>query len=448
MRAKRCRTIFGAAAAILSIALSLAGSSGHAQSTLTVLADRNASLTPGTQGEVSIAVDRSAPNRIVAAAMNVDDGRLLTLASDDGGESWRRAPLPLPSGAQLHADPMVAFDTRGRAYLAVIPVAPGNEPMGIEILRSDDGGRTWSPPVRISKAIRRDDKVALAVDEEPRSPFRDRIHVAWKWPSGGVFHARSHDGGVTFTRPRLVDVTRASGLDLAVAADGQVFLAASDGETRTMKVWRSSNGGESFAPPVAVSPVRAQWYTSQPSHCRRQSLVHASIAADRSDGARRGWLYLTWADYAAGTTAASCGDTCSGATACVTQVFVARSWDGGRTWTRPEVLPDQATRSDRFFPWIRVDASSGDVFLTYKDTRRDDRRIGTDVYLSRSIDGASSWEAPVRLSSETSDASLSGFQYGDYQGLAVAAGRVYAAWSDHRAPQDPEIFVGRAIMPR
>jgi hypothetical protein len=439
-----------AALALCSLAGLVAALSHEARPPLVDLGDRNASQLPGDQGEVSIAVDSDAPLRVVAAAMNVDQGPLLTMASDDGGETWTRSVLPLEPEEQLHADPMVAFDARGVAHLAYIPVATRNQPLGIDLRRSSDGGATWSPPLRISKATGRDDKLTLAVDDGPESPFRDRIYVAWKWPSGGIYFSYSSDGGGTFTRRRLIDVAVVSGLDLAVTAEGTVCLAASDGPGRKMRSLCSADGGRSFSPSVAVAPVRALWYTRQPSHCNRTSLVHASLAADRSSGSRRGLLYLTWADYAEGGDEQRCREACGTAPGCHTRVFFSRSSDTGRTWSAPLPLPDQTEGSDRYFQWARTDPADGTLYVAYKDTRLDPSRVGVDVWLSRSSDGGLTWEPPIRASSASSDASRSSFQFGDYQGLAVAWGRVYPAWSDYRSDaaglRDGEIYVGRLLF--
>lgn len=220
--------------------------------------DVNASAWPGVQGEVSIAVDRNDSDRVVAAAMNLDDGRLLTMASSDGGTTWTSTTIPFSEGT-LHADPMVDFDSRGRVYLAVIPVGTGNTPLGIDVMHSDDGGTSWSPALRVSKATGRDDKLALVVDDGPESRFRDRIHIAWKWPSGGIYYVRSNDRGSQFDRGRLIETATVSGLDLAVSREGDVYLAANDGQEQVMRVMRSTDGGDSFLPSVAVAKVRADW---------------------------------------------------------------------------------------------------------------------------------------------------------------------------------------------
>jgi len=211
-------------------------SARFAQDGLDVGLDRNASNWPGTQAEVSIAVDPSDPAIVLAATMNVPDGRLLAMSSRDFGVTWTRAPVPKGDGSTIDNDPMVAFDTQGAAYLARIPAGPSGT--SVDVVRSPDGGRTWEPAVRISSSGM-DDKVALAVDDTPDSPWRDLVYVAWKLPRGGVFVSRSLDHGTTFTAPLRID---------DAAEGGQVYTAWADYR-------QSPNEGEIYVRRWAAPPA-------------------------------------------------------------------------------------------------------------------------------------------------------------------------------------------------
>lgn len=403
-----------------------------------VVHEVNASDWPGHQGEVSIAVDPSAPERVVAASMDLEDGRLLAMASADSGLTWHRAQIPVSPGAAYDADPMVDFDSRGRAFLAHIPVATGNHPVGIEVARSLDGGRTWAPSVRLSHNYDRDDKVALEADDHGSSPYRDFVYVAWKWPSGGVWFSRSLDSGLHFEEPRAIDSARVTGLDMAVDGSGRLYLALYDHGGASIRVYRSDDGGLSFTQSARVSPVRAGWYSAQPSHCRRLSLTHASIDVGKSPSGDV--LYATWADYANGLDLSSCSDFCSPESPCRTEVYFSLSRDQGRTWTEPIAFAEGG--SDRFFSWVSAD--HGAVYIAYKDTIAAPTRLGTDVFVQRSNDCGLSFEPAVRLSSASSFAASADFQYGDYQGVDAVSGNAFAAWADYRAGKPSEIYVGRA----
>jgi hypothetical protein len=407
--------------------------------------DRNASDWPGTQAEVSIAVDPSDPAVVLAATMSIPDGHILAMSSRDSGVSWTRVPVPRGEGSTIDNDPMVGFDTRGAAYLARIPAGPAGT--SVDVVRSPDGGLTWEPAVRISNSGM-DDKVALAVDDSAESPFRDRIHVAWKLPRGGVFVSRSEDHGASFTAPLRIDDDAVSGLDLAVAADGAVYLAFADYPQSSIRVMRSPDGGESFEASVEIAPKRTRAYVVPPSQCIRPVIVHASIAVDRSSGPRRGTVYATWSDYPPGVGQNVCPETCGAPAACVPDVYFSRSDDGGRTWSPPAPVDDEGTGAvDRYHQWIRVDRATGAVAVAYKDSRNDATRAGADVYLRRSTDGGATWEPALRLSSATSRAATN-FQFGDYQSVAAEGGQVYAAWSDYRgSPASGEIYVRRYLAP-
>ena len=446
MRLLRLTHAVSAAAVAALFGAGAAGVSARfAQEGLDVGLDRNASNWPGTQAEVSIAIDPSDPAVVLAATMSVGDGRILAMSSRDFGVTWTRVPVPKGDGSTIDNDPMVAFDTQGAAYLARIPAGPAGT--SIDVVRSPDGGRTWEPAVRISSSGL-DDKVALAVDDTPDSPWRDRVYVAWKLPRGGVFVALSVDRGATFTAPRRIDDAAVSGLDLAVAADGAVYLAFTNYPQHSIRVMRSLDGGESFAPSVAVAPTRARAFVVPPSQCIRPALVHSSVSVDRSSGPRRGSVYAAWSDYLPGVDSTQCPETCGAPAICVPGVYFSRSDDGGLSWSPPALVDeDRAGEVDRYHQWIRVDRSTGAVAVAYKDSRNDPTRAGADVYLRRSTDGGASWEPSLRLSSATSRATTN-FQFGDYQSVAAEGGNVYAAWSDYRqSPSEGEIYVRRWAAP-
>ncbi len=406
--------------------------------------ERNASLWPGTQAEISLAVDRLHPETAVAAAMSIDDGRMLILSTSDAGETWTRAPLPLGAGATLDADPWVAFDSRGRAYLARIPVINGNYNLGIDVSHSDDAGKTWSAVQRISQAINDDDKLAIAADDDPDSPYRDNVYVAWKRHSSGPYLSRSIDGGQSFSAPRGLASGSAyvTGQAMSTAADGTLYLAYRDYSRPAIRVIRSFDGGATFSPPVAVSGVRAGFFVIPPSCCLRKALVHASVGVDRSSGPNRGDVYVAWSDYSPGISDGSCANPCSQASRCVPNVYVSRSSDRGLSWSAPRIVHEEGPAAvDRYLPWLGVDASDGSVYVAYKDSRNSSTRAASDVYFSRSLDGARSWEPSVRVSSATS-ASVNFFQFGDYQSLAASSGLVYVAWADYRDDQrQGEVYV-------
>ena len=377
--------------------------------------------------------------------MDLSNAGILVMVSGDRGRTWSSHSLPRGDGASFHADPMVAFDSRGVGHLAHIPVATGNVPLGIEVTRSFDGGRSWAPAQRISANRDRDDKVILRADDNTASPYADRVYVAWKWPPGGVYVSRSTNGGGSFSAPRRIDDAVISGLDLVVGADGTVYLAANEAAQRTLRVWRSDDGGATWIALTGPTGLRAGWYTSTPSHCSRMSLVHAALSVDRSDSARRGTVYISWSDAPQGAPA-ECSDACEPSTPCSANVYFARSVDRGATWSTPvTVHEEELGASDQYHQWMKADPRDGTLYVAYKDTRNDPNRYATDVYLSRSTDGGVSWEPSVRMSSASGRA-RGAFQYGDYQGLAVRQRRALVAWSDYRPELNgnAQIYVAEA----
>jgi hypothetical protein len=68
-------------------------------------------------------------------------------------------------------------------------------------------------------------------------------------------------------------------------------------------------------------------------------------------------------------------------------------------------VTDPLASVDRFFPWLSVDPLTGEVNVSFYDTRNDTTgfRYMTDVYFSQSNDGGETWAPNTRVSSASSN---------------------------------------------
>jgi len=133
-----------------------------------------------------------------------------------------------------------------------------------------------------------------------------------------------------------------------------------------------------------------------------------------------------------------------------TDILASFSDDGGNTWSAAQSVTDQPTGVDRFNHWMAVDPITGDVNVSFYDTRNDTTgaRFMTDIYFSQSRTGGTSWLPNVRVTDVSSNehdcagvfpcrAINYGNQQGDYAGLASFGGVSHAIWTDSRDQLDP-----------
>jgi hypothetical protein len=117
-------------------------------------------------------------------------------------------------------------------------------------------------------------------------------------------------------------------------------------------------------------------------------------------------------------------------------IGLARSRDGGRTWTS---TPLPGVSAYAFEPSVAVD-SHGTVGVTWYDLRHDrrgDAALTADVWFAQSGDRGASWrQAHVAGLTNLRSAPLPAHNYvGEYQGLAALPGRGFAAIFTLAAPQ-------------
>ena len=392
-------------------------------------------VSPPDDVEPWVASNPANPLNFVVAGISWSEGQsILVAATLDGGVTWHRSTLPRAPDAVFHADPAVAFDAGGVAYLANIPAdVSGNSgvPLGIEMSRSVDGGLTWSAPIRISANRGKDDKTAIAVDTIPGSPYFGRVYVAWKRPGGGIYLSRSDNQGQSYATPYRVSTDSVSGLSMATLSDGTVLLAANRGagSARGIVVYRSSNGGATFSSGARIATTRAQWYVNVPANCGVGALIQTSVAVSHSAIGEA--VALLWDDYAIDSPS-SCSNACLPSTACRSRSYVSRSLNGGQTWQIPSrVTPPEFSAGDQFFSWLGAGYPSGTLFVAQRSSHEDTNRRAAHTWLLRSDDTGVTWSPVVRLSSGSNDTAGS-FWQGDYLGLAASEQAVVAAWTDLR----------------
>ena len=409
----------------------------------------NVSNECGPQSETFVAIDPLHPSTLAGGSNEIFRLPMRGYFSRDGGSTWGGVDLPLPpakgNGIDFGSDPSLAFDSRGNVFYGYIVVFFGNgngiNGTAVGVARSSDGGRTYPQFTLFSQeggSGHFNDKPIITADSNPLSPFRDNVYIAWDAAAGGstgggVRVARSTDHGATFTTTRVDDPRgpgRAIGADPFVGPNGEVYVAWNDFAANTIAFTRSLDGGVTWGSPVVISTKRLPFDIAIPAEFSRGALVYPSCDADRSAGAQRGRLVCSWMDLnAAGNT----------------DILTSFSDDGGRTWTAAAPATDALGGVDRFNHWLAIDPVTGDVNVSFYDTRNDTTgsRFMTDIYFSQSRTGAASWLGNVRVTDVSSnehdcdgvfpcDGIDYGNQTGDYAGLASFGGVSHPFWTDSR----------------
>jgi hypothetical protein len=351
-------------------------------------------------------------------------------------------------------DPWVTFAPDGTAYLMSLSLSGAAFAAGsasaMLVARSTDGGRTWSEPVTLIRdgANAFNDKNTITADST------DPAYVYAVWGrlgaagGGPATFARTIDGGATWEPARTIydpgPAAQTLGSVIAVVAAGPargtvvVFttrLGAVGGTlTAQLELIRSTDRGVTWSAPIAVSSILSIGAADPQTRLAvRDGAGLAQVAA-----APNGDLYAVWQDarFSSGQ---------------VDGVALSRSTDGGLTWSAP-VQVNAVRTTQAFTPTVHVRAD-GTVGVTYFDFRSDTSDAGTlptELWLARSTDGGATW-SETRVAGPF-DLLLApnarGLFLGDYHGLtSVGASFVpfFAQTTRDGAANRSDIF-GRPVV--
>ena len=397
-----------------------------------------------SRNEVSVAVHPKKPNVIVAAmhdfAENADGPAVVAYRSTDGGDSYKRTGIFRPPvSSAWTADPAVAFDSRGRAYVSYLQSAVRDSDGsygggGVFVARSDDGGGSWAEPRQAVKSFEQgvcagQDKTFMGVGPAP-SGKGDIVYLSWQeyqtpepdtcddLSAGVVIKvAHSSDGGRSFSRPKALSTRKeyTFGSMPRVAPDGTVYVSfllaqgsgceASPNTTLSVVLAKSKDGGKSFSRST-VEEI-----------CAADAIANGAILGANSvpviDVADDGTLAAVW------TAGEGDGDT---------KLEIVVSSNEGHNWRR---LPDLAVGPETasLQEWLAF-GPDGRLHVMYLAAAPGGL---FDAYLA-SFEGKT-WSDPQRLSSFSSTGlgAYPGFGLGHYPGFDVGKDGVgHAMWPDAR----------------
>jgi hypothetical protein len=370
--------------------------------------------------EVSIAINPVNP-QVLAAGANIK----YFYYSTNGGMNWTQKLMSSSLG--VWGDPCLIFDGLGYLYFGHLsnPIS-GYWIDRIVIQRSTDNGLTWNDGAGVGYTYpKNQDKEWLAVDMTTPQ-YKNFLYTSWtefdnygssnSSDSSRILFSRSTDHGLSWSVPKRVSDKGGNCIDSdltvegavpAVGPEGQIYIAWS-GPLGIM-FDKSVDGGITWGTDKFVTLHPGGWDFDVPGIYRANGLP--VTVCDTSWSSTRGNVYVLWGDQRYGTDNSD--------------VFIIKSTNQGQTWGPVIKVNNDNTTRHQFFPWVTIDQTTGFLYAVFYD-RRNTSGTTTDVYAAKSTDGGETWDN-FKISETPFTPSASIF-FGDYTNIAAYNKKIYPIW--------------------
>ncbi|UOQ73032.1 T9SS type A sorting domain-containing protein [Hymenobacter cellulosilyticus] len=376
--------------------------------------------------ETSIAINPKNTQQLMAGA-NINN----QYTSQDGGRTWTWRTLTSPYS--VWGDPVVVVDTTGAFYYFHLsnPGSNSGEFPFIDRLLVQRTPAVGTPLAYRSyfglNPPKQQDKEWVAVD-----PKTNALYATWtEFDSYGslssrdstrIMFTKSTDQAQTWSPPQRIGFYGGDAVDEDNTVEGAVPAVGPNGEIYT--AWagprgivfnRSLDKGLTWLPrEKTIVSQPGGWDYAVPGIYRANGLP--VTACDLSPGPYRGNLYVNWTDQRNGPTD--------------TDVWLARSTDGGQTWSAPTRVNNDPAGRHQFFTWMTVDQKTGYLWFVFYDRRNytaSPTDVRTDVYAARSTDGGLTFQN-FRLSQSPFLPNENAF-FGDYTNITAYNNVVRPVWT-------------------
>jgi hypothetical protein len=323
-----------------------------------------------------------------------------------------------------NSDPVVAISKTGTVYLVDLYFSGSNNSGGLYVstgtVNSSTGTINFTQsstrPVLTNlspSASNTEDKEWIAVDNGS-SPFSGNVYVTWTHFAGNndwIDFSRSTNQGQTWSAPIQISLPSQNGAvqgsQIAIGPGGGIYVVYEvyyvGGQRRIFKT-TSSNGGQTFGTPFAVTPYFNE--LSFNSTYRKDSFPSVTVGLP-------GHVFVAYA-------------TQVGSSSAMQLVY---STNGGVSFSSPITLND-VTSGQRFFPAVTADPNTGTVYASWFDTRNSSSPRFYDVYATKITlsNGVLSVAPNTRVTASLVDSGGTSF-IGDYAGIAEAGGFAHPVWT-------------------
>jgi hypothetical protein len=343
--------------------------------------------------------------------------------SGDAGYTWNEGVID----SQEHGvwgDPVLICDTNGSFYFFHLSAPPvGSWLDRIVCQKTETFGGEWNDGTAMGLNGSKDqDKHWAVVDRT-----NNNIYVTWTQfdlygvddPDyfSNILFSRSFDAGMSWSPAIRINQVPGDCIDDDNTTEGAVPCIGPGGEIYVS--WagpagivfdRSLDQGDSwFEEDIFVSDIGGGWAYDIPGISRTNGLP--ITACDISGGPNHGTIYINWTDQRNGP-----ADT---------DVWLAKSTDGGYTWSEPIRVNNDPPGKQQFFTWMTIDQTNGYLYFVFYDRRNYDNTL-TDVYMARSTDGGETYTNFII--SETPFLPNQNIFFGDYTNVTAHNDVIRPMW--------------------
>lgn len=372
--------------------------------------------------EVTIALNPSEP-QYLAAGSNLN----YAYRSSDGGRTWLQQKVTSSFG--VWGDPVMLFDKNGNLYFVHLSnPTDGYWIDRIVIQKSTDNGATFNDGTHTGVIEpHNQDKAWIAVDLT-NSAYRNNLYVTWtefdsygssaSEDSSRILFSKSTDFAETWSEPKQINDVNGNCIDSDETVEGAVPAVGTNGEIYV--AWsgplgimfdKSLDGGETWGRDIFVAEQPGGWDYNVSGIYRANGLPITACDTS-SNSPYRGTVYVLWTDTRNGETDPD--------------VFLAKSTDAGESWSDAIRVNNDNSGRPQFFAWLAIDQTNGNLYASFYD-RRNTAEDYTEYWLARSSDGGETWtnycvsdgEFPV-----TGDIFI-----GDYTNIVAYNSKIYPIWT-------------------